>query len=218
MSHQNDGVSQWDFRRFLGSPPQEELPLREAEIRRADPNQGDTPLFIGERLELITKTPELLEATGCTSEKEYLRSSMERLELRSSSAYEYRRAYRVQRRYAKHFRTYHPDLNWQDGYLGKLLLLDTAVRRRCKSNDDPVSMEEVLRHFVADTYREFKYYAKPGLEHEEQWKRKLKVWKEQIVKELKCGNNIYMLYYKPTEEINDVTLRSFILDVCKGAV
>ena len=43
----------------------------------------------------------------------------------------------------------------------------------------------------------------------------LKVWKKEIIGELKAGYEIYMLYYQPTEEINDFTLRSFIIDACK---
>ena len=88
MSQQTETASLWNDRRFLGLPPKEELFLREDEIRKADPNQGDTPIFIGERLDLITKIPELLEATGCSSEKEYLRTSMDRLGLSTSAAYE----------------------------------------------------------------------------------------------------------------------------------
>ena len=215
MSHQTEMASLWNDRRFLGLPPKEELLLREDEIRKADPNQGDTPIYIGERLDLITTIPELLAATGCSSEKEYLRTSMERHKLSTSTAYEYRRAYRVLKKYRKHIRKYCPDLNLQDGYLGKLLLLDAAVRFRCRSNDDPAAMEEVIGHFLKDSYREFKFYAKPGLEREELWRKKLKVWKKVIIGELRAGLNIYMLYYQPTEEINDFTLRSFIIDACK---
>jgi hypothetical protein len=215
MTHQIENASLWNDRRFLGLPPKEELRFREEEIREADPNQGDTPLFIGERLDLITKIPELLEATGYSSEKEYLRASMERLGLSTSAAYEYRRAYRVLKKYRKHIRKYCPDLNLQDGYLGKLLLLDAAVRFRCRSNDDPATMEEVIGHFLKDSYRGFKFYAKPGLEQEELWRKKLKAWKKVIIGELKAGYKIYMLYYQPTEEVNDFTLRSFIIDACK---
>ena len=98
---------------------------------------------------------------------------MERLGLSTSAAYEYRRANCALRKY---IRKYCSDLDLRNGYLGKLLLLGTAVRFRSRINDDPATMAEVIGHYLKDSYRELKFYAKPGLEREELWRKKLKVW------------------------------------------
>ena len=55
-------------------------------------------------------------------------------------------------------------------------MLGTPVRFRSRINDDPATMEEVIGHYLKDSYRELKFYAKPGLEREQLWRKKLKVW------------------------------------------
>jgi hypothetical protein len=200
---------------YSGLEPEEELNQREEQIRKADPDQSDLPYYIGERLEAITRFKPLLEATGCETEKDYMQQSMERLGFLKSTAYNYRKYYRTYRKYKKYIDMYGDDFHINKGYLAKMLLLDRAVTKKSKNQDSPDPTNEVIEHFINDSYREFRYYVYPELQREDIWKKKYQVWKKKIVGLRKHYSEIYFIYYKPSEQIDELSLLNLLISIGK---
>lgn len=76
--------------------------------------------------------------------------------------------------------------------------------------------EEVIRHFREDTYRAFKYFARPELIQEDRWKERWGDWKETILDIRKRYEYLLIFPFDPAT-IDRGDLMTIVIDANKEA-
>lgn len=194
----------------------EQLRKIEEQIRNADPDNSDLWLYVAERMSYIINNQELLKASGCRSEHQYVCLAMNRLGLHPESARLYLKAYRTYRNYESYFRAFDMDIGGNRenlvnaGLFTKFQYLEQAINIRHRRIDATYSMDDVFTHFFVDSLREFKNFIDPELTKRERWRDHLRLRNTTIQKTFEKNEQVHLVSYVPTKSLDKVRLAAII--------
>ena len=194
----------------------ERLKKIEADVKKADPANSGLWLYVAERMLFITSHEELLKAAGCRSEHQYISQAMNRLDLHPETARQSMKALRTYRNYEPYFRSHGMDIGAnrdrlvKAGLYTKLLYLEQAINIKHRRVDATCSMSEVFGHFFNDSLREFKIFIDPELSKRERWRDNLKLRNIAIQKGYEKNEQVHLVSYVPTKNLDKAKLAAII--------
>ena len=156
-------------------------------------------VYIGSRLAFIVGHHVLLEAAGCVSELDYIRKAMSRLGMSSDMAKKYLKAFRAYRNYEHLFVAYNYDLGWNAEALedkklfSKLLILDKAFGVKCNPLNPSASHDEVFRHFLDDSLRDFRNFIDPDSKANDELRMKMQDYRQVLKEQFQMYEQVHLL-------------------------
>lgn len=176
-------------------------------------------VYIGCRLAFIVGHQALLEAAGCVSESEYMRQSMARLGMSIDMAEKYLKAFRTYRNYEHYFIHFGYGLGSnvealeEKKLFSKLLILNKAFAIKCSPLNPQASHEEVFRHFLDDSLREFRDYIDPDSSENENLRQRMKDYREVLKEQFQMYEQVHLLSVPSALDIDRSKLIKLINEI-----
>lgn len=173
-------------------------------------------VYIGSRLAFIVGHSLLLEAAGCVSELDYMRQAMARFGMSSDMAKKYLKSFRTYRNYESFFIYSNYDLGFNAKALeekklfSKMLLLDKAFGIKCNSLNPQASPDEVFRHFLDDSLRDFRNYINPEEKENADFREKMRDYRHVIKEKFQMYEQVHLLIIPSSLNINSSKLIKMI--------
>ena len=156
-------------------------------------------VYIGSRLAFIVGNRVLLEAAGCVSELDYIRKTMSRLGMSSDMGRKYLKAFQTYRNNEALFIHYNYDLGFNAKALeekmlfSKILLLDKAFDVKSNPLNPLATQDEVFRHFLNDSLRDFRFYIDPESKDSEDIRKKMKDYRNTIKEQYQMYPQVHLI-------------------------